>query len=92
MKLYRLRLEEGVKEAIQRLPGNIRQRVKHLIDDLRRNPRPANATELRGELRGRYRIRLGDWRIVYKVEDEIITVTVIKVGMKEGPTFYTDAM
>jgi mRNA interferase RelE/StbE len=92
MKLYRLRFEEGAKEAIQRLPGNMRQRVKRLIDDLRRNPRPTNAAELRDELKGRYRIRLGHWRIIYRVDDEIVTVTVIKVGMKEGPEFYTDVV
>jgi mRNA interferase RelE/StbE len=90
MKLYRLRLEEGVKEAIQRLPGNIRQRVKRTLDDLRRNPKPEIATELRGELKSHYRIRLGHWRIVYHVDDEVITVTVLKVGMKEGPEFYHD--
>jgi len=83
-------LEEGVKEAIERLPGNIRQRVKRTLDDLRRNPKPESATELRGELRDRYRIRLGHWRIVYHVDDEIITVTVLKVGMKVGPEFYYD--
>ncbi|MEZ4734582.1 MAG: type II toxin-antitoxin system RelE/ParE family toxin [Caldilineaceae bacterium] len=90
MKLYRLKLAEGVKEAIQRLPGNIRQRVKRLLDALRRNPKPDIATELRGELTGRYRIRLGHWRVVYHVDDEVITVTVLKVGMKEGPEFYHD--
>lgn len=88
MKLYHLEFDEQVKRDIDRLPGHLRQRVKRILQDLRCNPRSANAEELHDKLVGHYKIKLGDWRIVYRIEEEIVTVLVIKVGRKSGPEFY----
>ena len=37
-----------------------------------------------------YRLALGEWRIMYRVDDDVIVVEVIKVGRKHGPEFYID--
>ncbi|MFN8489488.1 MAG: type II toxin-antitoxin system mRNA interferase toxin, RelE/StbE family [Caldilineaceae bacterium] len=74
--------------TLTRLPGHLRQRVKRILQDLRRNPRPSNAEELHDKLAGHYKVKLGDWRIVYRIEEDILTVVVVKVGRKSGPEFY----
>ncbi len=87
-KKYRLDIRKSVLHVIERLPGHLRQRVKRTIKSLEDDPRPAIAEALHGDLEGFYKIKLGDWRIVYRVDDEILVVTVAKVGKKEGPEFY----
>ena len=49
--------------------------------ELENNPRPSGCKKLQG--RNGYRIRSGDYRIIYEVEDKIITVTVIDVGHRK---------
>lgn len=87
MNAYRLRLSRSVKRQVDRLPGNVRQRVRRLIDSLSQNPRPDNAKELRN-LPGRYRIRLNGWRVIYKVDDNTLQVIILAVKYKRGPETY----
>lgn len=89
MKPYQLEIKGRVFRQIAALPGNYRQRVKRLIATLATNPRPSNAKELRN-LKDRYRIRIDQYRVVYRVEDDLLVIEVLKVGKKEGPEFYED--
>jgi len=55
-----------------------RQRIANRIAQLWENPRPPSCQKLSG--RNRYRIRQGDYRIVYSIEDERLIVFVVKIG------------
>lgn len=72
---YQLLIEPEVHAARHELPGNMRQQVRRVIEDLRTHPRPANSNELTTddlslspgiEIR---RIRLDRWRIIYAIHD-----------------------
>lgn len=82
MKVYQIDIALSVRRQIEELPGNIRQRIKREIAKLAFNPRPENAKELRGSLTGRYKIRLDHYRLVYRVDDDAVTVVILKAGMK----------
>lgn len=72
-------------EVFKRLkngPGHMRQRVKREIAKLAFNPRPDHARELRGSLARRYKIQLDHYRLIYRVDDEAVTVVILKAGMK----------
>jgi mRNA interferase RelE/StbE len=84
---HRIRLTEAAKKELRRLPGHLRQRARRLVDALASQPRPAGAIELR-DLPGRYRLRLDGWRIIYRVDDECQTVTLLTVRRKVGPETY----
>jgi mRNA interferase RelE/StbE len=84
---YQIDIPNSVKRQIEALPGHIRQRVKRAIAELAYTPYPQHAEELRGVLQGRYKIKLDLYRIVYRVEDEVAVVMVLKVGKKQ-PGFY----
>ncbi len=86
---YQLRITDTAKKEIERLPGNIRQRVRRIINSLADNPCPKQAKELR-DLPGRYRIRLDDWRVIYRVEQDQILVLILHVRRKTGPETYRD--
>ncbi len=62
-----------------RLDPAARRRVGALIDSLTNDPRPAGMKALRG-MPGLLRVRSGDYRVVYRVEDRELLVLVIAVG------------
>ena len=85
--VYRLKLPKTVQQEIERLPGNIRQRVKRTIAGLGFEPRPANASELANELAGFWRIKLEDYRIIYSIDDDVIVVEVVRVAKRTPKTY-----
>jgi addiction module RelE/StbE family toxin len=48
---------------------------------------PANASELEDELAGFWRIRLDDYRIIYSIDDEVVTVEIVRVGQRTSRTY-----
>jgi mRNA interferase RelE/StbE len=54
------------------------QRIRAAIDLLAENPRPPSCVALQGEV-GVYRVRVGDYRIVYEVLDQVLVVQVVQV-------------
>ncbi len=84
---YRLKIPRAVQAEIERLPGNVRQRVKRTIAGLAIEPRPANASELEDELAGFWRIKLEDYRIIYSIDDDVVTVEVIRVARRTPKTY-----
>jgi mRNA interferase RelE/StbE len=84
---YRIEITETAKREVKRLPGNIRQRVRRIINGLADNPFPRQAKELRN-MPGWYRIRLDGWRIIYRVEAEKVLVLILRVRRKTGPETY----
>ena len=84
---YRLRIPKAVQKEIERLPGNMRQRVRRTIAGLVFEPRPAKADELEDELAGFWRIKLEDHRIIYSIDDDVILVEVVRVGKRTPKTY-----
>lgn len=79
MAKYELSLRRSVlRKDIERIPKVDAQRIMDAIHALADNPRPPGVQKLSGQ--ERYRIRQGDYRIVYSVQDEDHTVWVVKVG------------
>ena len=73
-------LRRAVKELAQ-LPKKERLRVEDDVETLASNPRPHGAKKLTG--RDGYRIRSGDYRIVYEINDRLRSVTVLHVGHRK---------
>ena len=66
-------------EAVRRKKD--RQRIVRRIEGLAEDPRPSGCQKLSGQ--DRYRVRQGEYRIVYSVEDEDLIVYVVKVGHRK---------
>jgi mRNA interferase RelE/StbE len=86
---YRLEFAAGVRKQLERLPGHIYPRIKRIIVSLAYQPRPKIAERLRGRSE-RYKIAVDRYRIVYRVQDDVLLILGLKVGKKHGPEFYTD--
>lgn len=77
---YRVEIKKVVVKAIARLPRNLQERLSQAMKQLAKNPRPHGYIQLKGQQGEFYRIRVGDWRIIYTIEDDILLVVVIQVG------------
>jgi mRNA interferase RelE/StbE len=75
---YAVSIRDSAAKAIRKLPRDIQRRVTSAAEALAANPRPSGAVKLTGH-RDLYRIRVGDWRIVYAVDDprRIVDVRIV---------------
>lgn len=79
MALYRVEVSKSVrKKDLPSIPKSDVAKIVKRIESLSGNPFPEGAVRLKG--REEWRIRQGDYRILYVVEHEVVTVFVIKVG------------
>ena len=78
MASYKIVFKQSVAKDLRQIPDKDVQRILQRIDGLANDPRPAGAEKLSGE--EKYCIRQGRYRILYMIDDHVITVTVVKVG------------
>ncbi len=75
---YEVIISKSVRKTIKRLPVATTSRIWDSIDALEMNPRPHGAIKLQGI--AAYRIRVGDFRIIYEIHDKQLIVVVAEVG------------
>ena len=80
---YSVSLRRSALKELQSLPKTAVQKVGGAIDKLAENPRPDGVKKLKGSEEDLYRIRVGDFRIVYSIEDEIKIVDIRKIGHRK---------
>lgn len=78
MANYRIEIKRSAAKELERLPPKDRLRVASRIQALAKDPRPPGAEKLSGQ--DRYRLRQGDYRILYQVFDAVVVVIVVKIG------------
>ena len=78
--MYRIETaSRRVEKEIADLPAGVRDRVIRAIWRLREDPRSGGARKMMGEMRGAWRIRVGDYRIIYDVDDGQRLVVILMV-------------
>ena len=75
---YAVMVEPAARRVLNKLPRQIQVRIISRIESLSANPRPPGAIKLSGH--DAYRIRVGDYRVVYSVIDTQLLVIVVTVG------------
>jgi len=75
---FDLVFKESVSKDLKELPQQDVQRILERIDALRDEPRPQGSVKLSGK--EYYRVRQGNYRIIYEIQDAQLVVIVIKVG------------
>ena len=79
MPSYRIELKLAAKRGLSKLPQAVQKRIARKIEVLARNPRPPGVEKLKG-LSDLYRLRVGDYRILYQIQEKILLVLVVQVG------------
>lgn len=78
---YEILIERYAQKQIKKLDKEIIPVIKNAILGLSENPRPPGYRKLKGE--DAYRIRKGDYRIIYEIYDDIILIIVVSVGHRK---------
>ena len=76
---YSIDFEPGALRQLKKLDRAVQARLKPKINALAENPRPRDAKKLKG-YENTYRIRVGGYRILYEIYDNILLVLVVKIG------------
>ena len=75
---FQIILPKSVQRELDRLPDEIAKRILARLAGLETNPRPADVKKLKG--RDAWRIRIGDYRVIYEIDDRVLQILVITVG------------
>lgn len=78
MASYSVRIKRSAAKELEAVPLKDRKRMVRRIEGLATEPRPPGCEKLSGE--EKYRLRQGDYRILYEIVDQELIVTVVKVG------------
>jgi mRNA-degrading endonuclease RelE of RelBE toxin-antitoxin system len=74
--MRRVVLTVEAEAQFDKLPATIQARVLTVIERLRSWPNVSGAKAMRGDLKGYHRIRTGDWRVLFRVEADVIVVRI----------------
>ena len=82
--MYRIQYRSSAVKILRRMPSNVAKTVVGKINQLAENPYAPNnnITRLTGE--SGYRLRVGDWRVLYEIDDDTLVIEIIKIGPRGG--------
>ncbi|PZD74032.1 mRNA interferase RelE [Acaryochloris thomasi RCC1774] len=80
---YRINIEKTAVKKLKKLPQLEQKRIGKKLRELEQNPRPRDCKKLKGET-NLYRIRSGNYRVIYSIQDAELIVLVIRVGHRSS--------
>lgn len=81
-KRYSIEFTPAAFRELASLPKDAQKRIGKKIDALAQNPRPAGVVAIKGG-EGLLRLRVGAYRVIYRVEDDRLIVLVVRVGHRK---------
>ncbi len=81
--MYRIVFKKSAEKELDKLPAKVTKKLAPAIDGLASNPRPKGSKKLEAQKSEIWRIRVGDYRIVYMIEDVIKVVEIQKLGHRK---------
>jgi len=82
MAEYKVFFKKSVWKDFKSIPDKDLSRILDVIKTFSDNPRPSGCTKLSGQ--EKYRVRLGKYRIIYSIQDNELTIWVVKVGHRKN--------
>jgi len=81
--MYHIDYDKKAGKILAKIQKHDREAIKKKIDKLAEDPRPPGVEPLQGEHAGYYRIRFGDYRIIYEIRDTKLLILVVKIGNRK---------
>ena len=78
MEKYKIEIKKSAVKELEAIPDKELKRIVKRIQNLSDDPRPPGCIKLSDK--ERYRIRVGNYRILYSIDDDILIVYVVKIG------------
>ncbi len=80
--MYKIELSKRSIKELKKLPKFQQKKIAVKIDRISKNPYSRNAKKLIGE-KDLFRVRSGDYRIIYQVKDKILLILILKIGHRK---------
>jgi len=81
---YSIKIAEQIEKKFKRIPIKDKSRIFERIESLAKDPRPKDCKKLQGQQRPPlYRIRAGNYRIIYKIEEGLLIVLIVDLGHRK---------
>lgn len=74
---YQVKIISSAQKDIEKLPKKIAVRIRQSIEQLSQQPRPDKVKKMKGAQSNLYRIRVGDYRILYEIHDKKLIIIVV---------------
>ena len=81
MVKYKLEFKKSASKELKSLPKKEIKRILQSIDQLIENPRPINSKKLSAS--EKYRLRVGDYRVLYEIQDGILIIYIIRIAHRK---------
>jgi len=75
---YKITIKKSAAKELQEIPKRNLQKIVKRIQSLSENPRPSGSQKLSAQ--EKYRVRQGDYRIVYSIDDKELVIDIVKIG------------
>ena len=82
MGKYKIEVKKSAVKEISKLPSKELKKILRVIKSLSNNPRPVGVVKLSGD--EKYRLRAGNYRILFQILDEDLSVIIVKVGHRKN--------
>ena len=82
-RMYKVIINKRILKSLDKVPVTYLSNIKKSINDLAENPRPFGYAKLVG-YENHYRIRVGIYRVIYSIKDDILVVEVIKIDHRKN--------
>lgn len=80
---YSIEFLRTARKELSKLPKDIQQRIAVKIEELKLNPYPLGVKAIKNS-DGRLRFRVGDYRVIYKIEEDKLIILIVKVGHRRN--------
>ena len=82
MVKYKIQVKKSAAKELGKIPQKELVKILEKIESLSMNPHPTGSIKLTNQ--EKYRIRIGNYRVLYSIEDNILTVFIVKVGHRKN--------
>lgn len=82
MAAYKIEWKQSARKELKKLQKKTISRILQIIETLRDNPYPSGCRKLHGA-EYTYRLRVSDYRIIYSVYSDIVTIEIVRVGHRK---------
>ena len=80
--MYKILFTKQAYKSLRRIPSDIVGRIRERLGQIAKDPYAQNPNVTKLQNRPGYRLRVGDWRVIYDVQEDELIILVIKVGSR----------
>ena len=80
--MYRTLFASGADKALRKMPRDVAQRIRERLADIAADPYAQHPNVTKLQNRPGYRLRVGNWRVIYEIRDDELIILVLTVGSR----------